>query len=298
MMPASVRSVLEESAHLVQENYVDLVILYVFGTIAFAILFVIFFIIAFFFGILAQLVAGGPGFPVAFAIVFLLIFSMVLLIEPLWLGAYYSLAIQSLKGKASLKVAIEQAMGKYTELFWTMLLEAAVVIVIDLIIFSPLVVPASILLNTIHTAGIFNYPFLLAFLGLLASALILFIVFTTVNAALAPLLFEAIPLVMLEGISGTKAMKESIDIGRKHYKSLIGLVAGAWLVFFVVQVAGGIATFVLGIIHPLLGGLVQFVFSLLISSFLFGWLSFLPVLFYKYYISDPLAFRSQVKLKR
>lgn len=297
-MPASVKSILEESARLVRENYVDLVVLYVFGTLAFAILFVIFFVFAFFFGILAQLIAGGSGFPFAFAIVFLLIFSMVLLIEPIWLGAYYSLAIQSLNGKASLKVAIEQAMSKYSELFWTMLFEAVIIVIIDLIIFSPLVVPASILLKTFHAIGIFNYTFLLAFLGLLASALILFIIFTMVNAALAPLFFEAVPLVLLKGISGVGAIEESVEIGRKHYKSLIGLVAGAWLVFFIVQVAGGIATFALGIIHPLLGGIVQFIFSLLISSFLYGWLSFIPVLFYKYYISDPLALHSQTKLKR
>ena len=143
-MAQSVTSVLEDGFELIKKNYIKFLLLYLLIILFFVIIVIVAVILLFALGTFAALQTGSAAplsgsFVVAFVFMIVVLIGVIFLIEPIWLGAYYSMALQGMKGPISLTYALKQAEKKYVSLLWTSALEALIVVVIDALIFSPLI---------------------------------------------------------------------------------------------------------------------------------------------------------------
>lgn len=281
---ASASGVLWESFELVKKNYTKFLLL--------TLLMFVFVIVIVGVGALALILSLSSqplsvlNFPL-FIFLAVVIIGIIFFVEPIWIGSYYSMALQSLKGDVSLSYAIKQAKDKYVALLSTFAIEALVFIIIDTLIFSPLLPSLPSVLRSFSFNGGLSSPTtllsgpLLSFFGL---AILLVLIYMVVTAILAPLLFEAVPLVMLEGTSGTKAIKESIDIGRKRFWSILSLVILSSIFLILISFAGSIISTVVSLLNTIAGSLLNLIISFLISAFVVAWVSYLPVIFYRDYL--------------
>ena len=263
-MPKSIDNVIEEGFSMVRGNYLEFLSLYLIFVAFFAIIFVaalaIFLILA---------LGGGGGSVAGSAMLFtiLLVLAVVFLLEPLWIGSYYAVAVQSASGrKISVWGAIGMARDKYVKLLWTMAIETLIFIAVDAVIFSPLVVPAMGFLNAYAASGSVGSAVASAFLPLIGLAIVLVVVYLLVSAALAPLLYEAVPLVMLEGASGVGAIKESIEMGRSNFWNIIWLVVLFGIIYGAVVFAQNLVTLALQVLGHLAGSILALIISMLVST--------------------------------
>jgi hypothetical protein len=285
-MAASVGGVLEEGFALIGKNYIKFLLLYLFIILIFV---VIIFAALLLIVILGLLTAAATGALTALVVFFVVVLvGVVLLIEPLWLGAYYSMALQGLKGEISIAYAIKQAVQRYIPLLWTIALEALIVIVIDALIFSPLILPALGLLHSLPASGTTSMASIEALLKnslvLIGIAIILVLVYLLVSAILAPILYEAVPLVMLENVSGVKAIKESISIGRSQFWNLLLIIIAITMIYFGLGFVAGILGDFLIFLNQIAGSILYIVIAVLLSAFMAAWVNALPIIFYKDYM--------------
>ena len=111
------------------------------------------------------------------------------------------------------------------------------------------------------------------------------LVYLVVTAVLAPILYEAVPLVMLEGVSGIKAVKESIDIGKKNFWSILLLIIAIGLITFGINFIAGILVDVVSFVNHIAGSLLDLIISIILGSFIAAWTNALPIIFYKDYLA-------------
>ncbi len=282
-MPSAV-GVFEESFELVKKNYVKFLELYIIVTFILFVAILLALFLAIGLGLFASIAASGSsssGIGAGLTVFLIVVLIIAFLTEPIFIGAYYSMALQALKGKISVTYALNQAVSKYVQLLWTLFLESLVFIVIDVIIFSPLLfaLPGFISASSSYVVGSGPAPAgVLSFVGLLIMVVILYFIVTVL---LSPLFFEAVPLVMIEGTDGTKAIRESIKIGETRFWSVLGLIVLMVIVAFMIGLAQGAIVGVANLANKFLGTTVDFVLGLLVGSFVGGWTSTLPIIFYR-----------------
>ena len=282
----SIINVFEEGFELVRKNYFKFLILYAMIYCFILILLFVAVLIAFVLGVF--LIPVGANI-IAIMAFLLILLGIVLLVEPIWVGSYYSMALQGLGGGVSVTYAIREAVRKYVPLLWTIALEALVFVVIDAIIFSPLlfVFPGFISsLNANVSSGAANGSSLsgtvLSFFGL---SLLLVLVYLVVTAVLTPLLFEAVPLVMLESTGGVKAIRESVDIGEKHFWNILSLIVLLILFIFAIEFVGGIMVVLVSFVNNIAGVVVNLIVSFFLGAFVGAWSNSLPIVYYRDFLA-------------
>ena len=203
----------------------------------------------------------------------------IILISPIFSGIYYSLAMQAMgkKGKASLGKAFGESIEAYKKLLWTLILTAIITFVIVVIIFVPFTI---YLIASGSSAALHNNV-----LAVIVVVGITAIVGVIVLLALSILFYEAVPLAMLDGTSGLAAIEKSVAIGRKYYRSIIGLIILTALFSGLVYIVAGIISVIFSIISPIVGIIANFVISIILDSFLVALSGFLPIVFYKRYVN-------------
>ena len=273
-MAKTVENVIEEGFELVKKNYASFVELYV--------LFILIFFAIGFIGILAFLIVGGgalaapAGTSNGDAIIFFIctIIVVALLIEPVWIGAYYAIALQYLRGgRISVMDAVGAASAKYLQLLWTMVLETFIFLVADIIILSPLIVPLTSVFNSYQATGSLTTALESSGPSLIGIGLVVAIMYLVVSIALAPLLYESVPLVMLEGVSGVKAIKESIEMGKQNFWKIIWLLVIMVIIYLLIEFAQGILVGLVNAINALAGSVVSLIVTILVGAFISAWLT-------------------------
>ena len=287
-MPKRIDNVIEEGFSMVKGNYLEFLSLYLIFVALFAIIFVA--ALAIF---LAVAVGGGwsgtnaAGSAMLFII--LLVLGVIFLLEPLWIGSYYAIAVQNMSGRrVSAWDAISMAKDRYVKLLWTMALETLVFIAVDAVIFSPLAVPSIGFINAYAASGSMSNAVGSSLLPLIGLAIVLIIVYLLASAALAPLLYEAVPLVMLEGVSGVGAVKESIEIGRGNFWNIIWLVVLFGIIYGAVVFAQNLVAFAMQVLGHLAGSILALIISFLVGAFLTAWFYVLPIIFYNDFLRKGL----------
>ena len=89
------------------------------------------------------------------------------------------------------------------------------------------------------------------------------------------------PLVMIEGASGTKAIKKSIDMGKKRSRSMLGVVVLMVIVTFAVGFAENAIVEIVALANAIAGGAVNLLLSLMAGAFITGMSNSLPIIFYR-----------------
>lgn len=286
-MAKSVARVLEEGFELIRKNYIKFLLMYLLILLFFVIITIVAAIIIFALGVSSGPASPNGTFVAAFIFFLVVLMGVVFLIEPIWLGTYYSMALQGLKGDISLTYALNQAVQKYIPLLWTFALEALIFVVIDALIFSPLVIPALGLIHAYSVTGSASSTAVTAAIAsLLGIGLLLVLVYLIVSAILAPILYEAVPLVMLEGVSGIKAIRESIDMGEKNFWSILFLIVGIALIYFGINIVLSVLVDAVTILNQIAGSLLNIAITILLGAFIGAWVNALPIIFYKDYLSS------------
>jgi hypothetical protein len=286
-MTKTIENVISEGFELVRKNYLKFLSLYILFVVILSIIILVavVFAVLFIFGSGLNLnnisgIGSALG-PIVFLLIVVL--AIMFIVEPLWIGSYYAMALQYLNGGTiSVFDAIGKARQKYVPLLWTMALETLIFVVIDVLIFSPLVVPAASFFHVLTaSSSLSGSAVIRAGIPLLLLGIVMAIVFLLVTLVLAPLLYEAVPLVMLENVRGVKAIKESIDIGRKTFWNLIWLFVLFGIVYGLIELGQGMVTFVLNLLGLLAGSILGIIISLFVGAFVTAWLYVLPIIFYR-----------------
>lgn len=286
-MAKSIDNVLSEGFRLVQKNYLKFLELYLLFIAIFA-------VIGFVAGILlVVLMAGGSLTGVmgtglaSLVFIVVVVLAVVFLVEPLWIGSYYAIALQYLKGEAiSVFGAVGKARQKYVQLLWTMALETLVFVVVDVLIFSPLFGPASTLFAAVSSSGSWSSAAAThALLSLFAFGIVLAIIYLLVTLALAPLLYEAVPLVMLENVRGVNALGESVKMGKSNFWNLVWLIVLFAIIYGLISLGQEAVVLVFGLLGVLAGSIIGVLASLLVGAFVTAWLYVLPIIFYNDFLS-------------
>ena len=269
---ASIIDVFKESMDIAKKNYLKLLGLYLLILVIFMVL-----------GVLAVLLTAGAALgavsgitsPMAVIPIALVVFIIAILISPMWNGIYYSLAIQGMKrnSETTLGKAFTDSKRVYKKMLWTSVIQTvAIVIVLGIIITPDLLY----ILSNRSGSGVVSHPLLfLSTLGITALVVIV------VAAILGDLFFMAVPLAMLDGSSGTAAIKKSFRIARKYFWSIIGVFILSGIAYAVAYAITEIFTVGFSLVNPILGGVVSIILTVLLESFVVGIVGFLPIVFYK-----------------
>ena len=289
-MDNAAERVISEGFGLVRKNYLEFLKLYLlfaalFGMIILAAV-VLFFVYVAGGGLLPGGVSGVAQASGPAVLVVVVIVAAIFLVEPLWIGSYYAMALQYLKGGSmSALGAVKMARRRYVQLLWTMALETLIFVAVDVLIFSPLLAPASGLLDAYSSSGSLGSQATgSAFLVLLGWGVALTVLFLLVALALAPLLYEAVPLVMLEDASGINAVRKSVRMGRSNFWNIAWLIAFFAIIYGLIVAGQDAVIFVLSFLGMLAGSVVGLVVWLLVSAFITAWFYALPVIFYEDYL--------------
>jgi hypothetical protein len=273
----SIIDVFKESMDIAKKNYLKLLGLYVLILVIFVVL-----------GIILVLLTTGAALgavssinsPLAFIPIVLVIFIVAILISPIWNGIYYSLAIQGMqkRGKTTLDKAFKDSERVYRKMLWTSVIQTvAIVIAVGIIITPDLLY----ILSNRSSSGVVSHPLLfLSTLGITALVVIV------VAAILGDLFFMAVPLAMLDGSSGTVAIKKSFGVARKYFWSIIGLFILSGIAYAVVYAITEIFTIGFSFVNPILGGIVSIILTVLLESLIVGIVGFLPIVFYKRFVKS------------
>lgn len=281
-MPKSIENTIMDSFELVKENYAKFLLVYlVIAAISVLVLLVLVALFVLGFG---GSIAIGNLAPLVGVILFGI--AVLFLISPFWAGIYYSLALQGLEGsRISVYEAIGLAKKKYVELLLTSILQMAIFVVVDAVIFSPLVPPILALLHAAGgSAGLGLSSMIGQLLKLMVEGMIVFVAFLVAMFILMPLLYEAVPLVLLEDLSGTAAIKRSVEIGKGSFWKLVWLFTVFWFAVGIVYVGEWIVTAIFGVLGQVLGVVAGIVLSVAVGALVAAWSYILPVVFYKEFV--------------
>ena len=119
-----------------------------------------------------------------------------------------------------------------------------------------------------------------ALIILFGMGFVVMIMFLIVVLALAPLMYEAVPLVMLENVSGTKAIRESITIGKSNFRNLVWLFVLLGIIYGLITVGQGIVSLIFNLLGAIAGSILGLILSLAVGAFITAWLYVLPIVFY------------------
>ncbi len=285
-MAKTVENVIYEGFELAKNNYVEFLVQYLLFTALFAVIIILGVILLLVMGLLGGISTGSLGgtvVPIIF--VALMVIAAIFLVQPLWVGSYYAIALRLVRvEKISVLESIRQAQRKYVPLLWTMALETLIFVVVDAVIFLPLLLPAKNLLMAASASGFTSSAVLHQFLLLIGVGIFAIIAFSIATLILAPLLYEAVPLVMLEDVGGVAAIKESVGMGRKNFWNIIWLLAVFGIALFVISFVQGLATAIFGLFGAVGASLGGLAVALLVGAFVNAWLYVLPVIFYKDFV--------------
>ena len=103
---------------------------------------------------------------------------------------------------------------------------------------------------------------------------------------LMPLLYEAVPLVLLEGLGGVDAVRRSIALGRKNFWKIVWLLTVFWFVVGMIYVGEWIVAAIFGLLSPLIGAIISIVLSLAVGALVAAWSYALQIVFYKEFIDN------------
>ena len=294
----SVIDVFKEGIDLVKDNYFSALGMYL---ILLVVVLIIGVIVAA--GAVATVIGGittshtGTYATWPIVVIVAIVFAAMILVSPIWNGAYYSLAMQAMKkkGKASLGKAIRESSKVYKKLLWTSVIQIFITLAIMVIAFLPFAIYSTSLLPLLKSSvspstGTSTISSVISALGFRSLFVLLFLIITIiieaiVNFVLGALFYEAMPLAMLNGTSGLAAIKKSVAIGRKYFWSIVGLMILTALFGVLVYAVMEIAFAILSIISPIVGLLAYFVILVILESFLVGLSGFLPIVFYKRYVN-------------
>ena len=279
-MPKSVENAVMDSFEVVKDNYLKFLLIYLFMGVVSVVVVLVFAVIVFL-GLSGGLSLGNIwliAVTVAAGLIILLLMS------PLWAGAYYSMVLQGLGAK---RVSIFDALGaarrRYSSLLLVMFLQMVIYLVIFGAILSPLIGPVFGLMKVSGSTSIASAIAgqilkllligTLVFVGLLIGALVL-----------VPLLYEATALVMIEDLGGVDAIRRSIEIGRENFWKIVWLMTVFGLVVGMIYVVEWIVTAAFGVTGPVLGVVVGAVLSVLVASFIAAWSYALQIVFYREFV--------------
>ena len=272
-------SVFKECIDIAKKNYLRLIGLYI--------LIVVIFTALTFFAVLLSLgavlgVVSGISSPIAFVPLVLIVFIAAILISPVWNGIYYSLALQTMKKKSkpTLGKAFNDSKKVYRKMLWTSVIQTVIMCIVLGIIMIP------VLLYVFSPASTSSAAASQPLLSLSALAIGVVVALIVVAFILGVLFFVAVPLAMLDGSSGMAAIKKSINMAKRHGWSILGLLILAFLAYVVAYVITDIFAFGFSAVNPLLGGVVSFILTVLIESFVVGVVNFLPIVFYKRFVKS------------
>lgn len=283
-MPKSVENAIMDSFELVKDNYAKFLLIYLVMAAVSAVILLIFVVI-----VLLGLGGSITLRSVAPLVGTVLIGIIILfLTSPVWTGIYYSMVLQELGSRrVSIFDAVGAAKKTYAGLLLTLFLQTVVYLVVYAIIFSPLVRPVLALINGSGGASGAGLSALAGpILKLLLIGVLVFVGFLVATFILMPLLYEAVPLVMLENLGGLDAIKRSVDIGRKNFWKLVWLITVFWFAVGIVYFAEWIVAAIFGVLGHAVGVIASVALSLLVAAFVVAWSYALQIVFYKEFISN------------
>ncbi len=277
-MPSAIDTFVE-SVKLVKDNYWKMLAIYMLSFVI-GLVFIGLIVGA---GGLGALLPGSAqstaGFILALAIIFILV---ALLIAPIFNGAYYSLAMQSMnkKGRPSLGKAFEDSKKVYKKMLTTFLIQITITIFVAIVLVLPMFI---YLLNTAVSqngaaalasgTGTAIVAMLITIAAVFIALLILYMLF-----------FVAMPLAIIKNVGGIDAIKSSFQIGKRNFWSILGMLILLLVSYFVIYIAIEMVGFAVSMASPILGIALVLVFSIILSSFVAGVSGFLPIVFYKRYV--------------
>ena len=283
-MPKSVENAIMDSFELVKDNYAKFLLIYLVMAAVSAIILLIFVVVVLL-GLGGSVTLRSVA-PLAGAVLIGII--ILFLISPIWTGVYYSMALQALGSRrASVFDAVGAAKKNYAGLLLTMFLQTIIYLVIYAIIFSPLVKPVLAVVRGFGGVGGAGLSALAGpILKLLLIGVLVLVGFLVATFILMPLLYEAVPLVMLENLGSVEAIKRSVELGKGNFWKLVWLVTVFWFAVGMAYFAEWIVAAIFGVLGHAIGVIASVALSLLVAAFVVAWSYALQIVFYKEFISN------------
>jgi hypothetical protein len=289
MDPKSAQDIIMESFEIVKDNYLRFILLTFIYLIVVFIIAALGFLVLFKFGIFGLIQSGSlsnmsPKFIYQIIAMFISLSIVALIVEPIFIGAYYRLAAQCIEGNASISDAFRQSAKRYLPMLWTCFLQGVIFLALTIIIFSPLIFEGIaafhnyLLTGTFSRSGLGVSPFLL-----IALAILTVLVYLILTIFLEIMFYQALPVVMLENIGGIAAIRRSIEICKNNFWIVFILIVSTIAVSSGIGWAVNIMSGFIGIISRLVEiGFVVVCLIVLYNLFL-GWTMVMPVVFNRYY---------------
>lgn len=159
----------------------------------------------------------------------------------------------------SLSDSFGVALSRFVDLFIYTIILTVIELVIVLILFSPTIAA----LYKIGASGI--APQTTQLVQILAGALVSVLLGIIVAIILAPLLLAAPAIIVIEKKGAIAALKSSIDLGKKDFFGILGVLVIAACVYAVFYVL-----IILVDIIPYIGVIITLILSIILSSFLYS----------------------------
>ena len=282
-MPKSVENTIMDSFELVKENYAKFLLVYL-------VMIVVSILVLLVFAAFILLGAGGSAVlgstaPILGAV--LLGIIVLFLVSPIWVGTYYSMALQGLGNK---RISIYDAIGttkkRYVDLLLVIFLQIIIYVIVYAIIFYPIIGPVLAFVHGYGGLVAGGSPVLGSLLKLAVLGVLILIAALIATFILMPLLYEAVPLVLLEGLGGVDAVRRSIALGRKNFWKIVWLLTVFWFVVGMIYVGEWIVAAIFGLLSPLIGAIISIVLSLAVGALVAAWSYALQIVFYKEFIDN------------